>query len=71
MIVRTTGRDLAREFLNYIQVEKGLSANTVQSYARDITRLQTWAEQKNKHFAELERKYIRRFGIKRRMAFIC
>ena len=59
MIVRSTGRDLAREFLNYIQVEKGLSANTVQSYARDITRLQTWAENKRKQVAELERKDLR------------
>jgi len=53
------GRDLTREFLSYIQVEKGLSANTLQSYKRDIARLQNWAGKKGKDVAQLERKDIR------------
>ena len=53
------GRDLTREFLSYIQVEKGLSANTLQSYKRDIARLQSWAGKKGKDVAQLERKDIR------------
>src|SRR6185436_4928173 len=52
-------RDLAREFLTYIQVEKGLSANTLQNYARDIGRLQTWADTKRKPVDRLERKDLR------------
>lgn len=52
-------RDLAREFLSYVQVEKGLSANTLQSYARDIARLQSWAQKNGKHIEKLERKDLR------------
>lgn len=33
-----TLNDLADLFLNYLQVEKGLSANTLESYSRDISR---------------------------------
>src|ERR1043165_719800 len=52
-------RDLVREFLSYIQVEKGLSANTMQSYARDIAKLQSWAVNANKQIERLERKDLR------------
>ena len=52
-------RDLAREFLSYIQVEKGLSTNTLQSYARDIARLQSWAEKHGKQIAKLQRNDLR------------
>jgi integrase/recombinase XerD len=51
--------DLAREFLSYIQVEKGLSTNTLQSYARDITRLKAWAQKNGKQLEKLERKDLR------------
>src|SRR5262245_10682162 len=56
---RTSQRDLVREFLTYIQVEKGLSANTRQSYARDIAKLQTWADKSHKKIEKLERKDLR------------
>jgi integrase/recombinase XerD len=52
-------RDLVREFLTYIQVERGLSANTVQSYARDIARLDGWAAKNGKRIEKLERKDLR------------
>lgn len=55
----TGNRDLAREFLSYIQVEKGLSANTLLSYRRDIARLQRWAEKKGRRVEQLERKDLR------------
>src|ERR1700694_818565 len=55
----SSNRDLVREFLSYIQVEKGLSANTLQSYARDITKLQGWAEKNGKQIEKLERKDLR------------
>jgi integrase/recombinase XerD len=54
-----TKRDFVREFLSYIQVEKGLSRNTLQSYARDIAKLQRWAEQNRKPIDQLERKDLR------------
>jgi integrase/recombinase XerD len=52
-------RDLTREFISYIQVEKGLSANTLQSYRRDIARLRQWAEKKGKQIEQVERKDMR------------
>jgi integrase/recombinase XerD len=59
MSERLHQRDLVREFLSYIQVEKGLSANTLQSYARDIARLQSWAQKQGKQVESLERKDLR------------
>src|SRR5437773_11654898 len=59
MSERIHHRDFVREFLSYIQVEKGLSANTLQSYARDIAKLQTWADKNRKQIEKLERKDLR------------
>src|ERR1700738_4391210 len=52
-------RDHVREFLGYIQVEKGLSVNTLQSYARDLVKLQCWAQKNGKQVEKLERKDLR------------
>jgi integrase/recombinase XerD len=52
-------RDFPREFLTYIQVEKGLSANTLQNYSRDLRRLQSWCADKGKRIERLERKDLR------------
>src|SRR5437660_5851151 len=52
-------RNFVREFLSYIQVEKGLSANTLESYARDIAKLQSWADKNRKQIEKLERKDLR------------
>jgi integrase/recombinase XerD len=59
MSERSGNRDLVREFLTYLQVEKGLSANTLQSYARDIAKLKSWAVKANKRVEALERKDLR------------
>ena len=59
MSERLHQRDLVREFLSYIQVEKGLSTNTLQSYARDLARLQAWAERNRKQIGKLERTDLR------------
>src|SRR6185436_1162592 len=59
MLPRSTNRDLVREFFAYIQVEKGLSVNTLQSYARDIAKLQAWAGQNRKPIEKLQRKDLR------------
>lgn len=52
-------RDLVREYLAYIQVEKGLAANSFESYKRDLARLERWAEKCGKNVQELERTDIR------------
>src|SRR3989441_9798402 len=59
MLRKGPNRDLIREFLTYIQVEKGLSANTLQSYARDIAKLQSWSQKTGKQIEKLERKDLR------------
>jgi integrase/recombinase XerD len=52
-------RDLVREFLTYMQVEKGLSRNSLESYGRDLARLEAWAEGKGKKVGELGRTDLR------------
>src|SRR5450432_386732 len=54
-------RDLAREFLTYIQVEKGLARHTLQSYANDLKRLQAWALQSGKSLPDLTRPDLRKW----------
>lgn len=36
-------QDLKKEFFNYLRVERGLSANTLQAYERDLNKLERWA----------------------------
>src|SRR5262252_499457 len=52
-------RDLIKEFLAYIQVEKGLSRNTLESYARDLKRLEVFAARSGKPLLELTRQDLR------------
>ncbi len=54
-------RDLIKEFLNYIQVEKGLARNTLESYARDLARLDQWANRSGKTIPELTRPDLRKW----------
>ncbi len=55
----TSRRDLIKEFLTYIQVEKGLARNTLESYARDLARLEKWAIRSSKPVPELTRYDLR------------
>ncbi|HYY58248.1 MAG TPA: site-specific tyrosine recombinase XerD [Pyrinomonadaceae bacterium] len=52
-------RDLLREYLAYIQVEKGLSPNSLESYRRDLSRLLAWAEAQGKAVEQLTRTDLR------------
>ncbi|OLE51916.1 MAG: site-specific tyrosine recombinase XerD [Acidobacteria bacterium 13_1_20CM_3_53_8] len=52
-------RDLVREFLAYIQVERGLAANSLESYRRDLARLTSFAESQGKQADELSRPDLR------------
>jgi integrase/recombinase XerD len=54
-------RDLVKEFLAYIQVEKGLARHTLESYARDLTRLEAWANKAGKAVSELTRQDLRKW----------
>src|SRR5882762_8686680 len=54
-------RDLAKEFLTYIQVEKGLARHTLQSYANDLKRLAAWSEKSGKSLPDLTRPDLRKW----------
>lgn len=54
-------RDLVKEFLTYIQVEKGLSRNTLESYRRDLNRLEQWASKTKRPAADLTRADLRKW----------
>jgi integrase/recombinase XerD len=54
-------RDLTKEFLAYIQVEKGLARHTLESYARDLKRLEAWANKSGKSVDALTRSDLRKW----------
>jgi integrase/recombinase XerD len=54
-------RDLVKEFLTYIQVEKGLARHTLQSYGHDLKRLETFAAKSGKCIQDLTRPDLRRW----------
>jgi integrase/recombinase XerD len=54
-------RDFVKEYLTYIQVEKGLARHTLESYERDLARLQAWANTNGKHISELTRSDLRKW----------
>ena len=41
-------RDLIREYLLYLKVEKGLAPNSVEAYRRDLVRLRAWADKQGR-----------------------
>jgi len=56
-----TQRDLVKEFLTYIQVEKGLARNTLESYRRDLNRLEQWASKTKRPVSDLTRADLRKW----------
>ena len=54
-------RDFPREFLTYLQVEKGLARHSLDSYRRDLDRLQTWANKNGKQVSDLTRADLRKW----------
>jgi integrase/recombinase XerD len=54
-------RDFIKEFLTYIQVEKGLARHTLESYGRDLARLQLWADKTGKPLTQLTRADLRKW----------
>lgn len=56
-------RDFVREYLLYLQVEKGLAKNSLESYERDLQKLKNWAEKNNFDLLQLTRKDLREWLI--------
>ena len=54
-------RDLIREYLSYLRVEKGLAANSVESYRRDLKHLESWAAKNELELGSLSRADLRRW----------
>ena len=54
-------RGLIREYILYLQVERGLAKNSVESYKRDLARLKLWAEGKSLDVIKLTRQDLRGF----------
>jgi len=54
-------RDFVKEYLTYLQVEKGLARHSLESYRRDLDRLQSWAERCGKQISELARADLRKW----------
>jgi len=57
----TPQRDFIKEFLTYIQVEKGLARHTLESYGRDLARLERWSTKSGKTVVELTRADLRKW----------
>jgi tyrosine recombinase XerD len=56
-----TERNLTKEFITFIQVEKGLARHTLESYTRDLARLHSWALKNNKALSNLSRGDLRKW----------
>lgn len=54
-------RDLVREYLSFLHVEKGLAKNSIESYKRDLGRLAPFAERANTSLKDLTPKQLRTF----------
>jgi integrase/recombinase XerD len=57
----TRRRDFAREFISYLRVEKGLAGNSIESYRRDLGRLQSWSDKHSLEIDRLSRADLRRW----------
>ena len=54
-------RDLIREYLSYLRVERGLAKNSIESYERDLAKLKIWTDGGGLEILELNRQNLRGF----------
>lgn len=52
-------RDLIREYISYIKVEKGLAKNSLESYRRDLEKLKAWSDKNGFDLLTLTRRDLR------------
>ncbi len=52
-------RDLIREYIAYVRVEKGLAKNSLEAYGRDLAKLSAWAEKNGIDLLTLKREDLR------------
>jgi integrase/recombinase XerD len=56
-------RDLLREYISYLRVEKGLAKNSLSAYERDLSKLKAWAEKNGFDIESLTRQDLREWLI--------
>jgi integrase/recombinase XerD len=56
-------RDYIREYLSYVKVEKGLAANSLGAYGRDLANLRIWADKNGFDLLRLTRQDLREWLI--------
>ncbi|MEO7658317.1 MAG: site-specific integrase, partial [Pyrinomonadaceae bacterium] len=56
-------RNLIGDYLSYCRVEKGLAANSIDSYAHDLDRLKKWADRNSLKLKILSRQDLREWLI--------
>lgn len=56
-------RDLIREYLSYVKVEKGLAKNSIESYEGDLAKLTAWAAKNSLNIVSLTREDLREWMI--------
>ena len=61
MTTKQPQRDFVKDHLTYLQVEKGLARHTLESYRRDLARLDRFAGKAGKPVAELTRPDLRKW----------
>lgn len=54
-------RNLFREYLSYLRVERGLAKNSIESYERDLAKLKNWTDGESLEILELTRQDLRGF----------
>lgn len=54
---------LIPQFLRYLELEKGLSQNTIASYRVDLAKLESWSKCERKAFTDLTTKDLRQWTI--------
>ncbi len=56
-------RDLIREYLSYLRVEKGLARNSVEAYENDLSKLKAWCDKNGFEIEKLTRQDLREWLI--------
>jgi len=62
-VTESRQRDLVREYLSYLKVEKGLAANSLESYERDLAKPRAWAYKNGFELLTLTRQDLREWLI--------